>query len=71
MREIVTSVPSAFNGADTAPPPPAVDSFIYLQIEIDKCYVKDMNYNIPNTIQSNKGYLFVITVILNNIQIGC
>jgi hypothetical protein len=54
MREIVTSVPSGFNGADTAPPP--VDSFIYLQRLTSA--IKDMNYNIPknNTI---KQRLFV------------
>jgi hypothetical protein len=55
MREIITSVSSGSNGADTAPPP-AVDSFIYLQRLTSA--IKDMNYNIPknNTI---KQRLFV------------
>jgi hypothetical protein len=30
VREIVTSVPSVFNSADTTSPPPPVDSFILL-----------------------------------------
>src|ERR687897_102800 len=48
------------------------DSFIlFTQIEFDNYYVQDMNCSsIPKTIQSNKGYLLVITVILYNIQIG-
>ena len=60
---------SAFNGANTAPPP-AVDSFIYLQIEFDKYHVKDMNCIISKTIQSNKGYLFAMTVILIHFKLA-